>query len=401
MRSLQYLYEMSRQIVHMDLDSFFVSVERKLNPDLIGKPVLVGGSSDRGVVASCSYEARAFGIRSAMPMRQARTLCPHAIIVKGNHDQYSKYSHDVTDIIRENTPVYEKTSIDEFYIDLSGTDKYFGAYKLATDLRQKIIKETGLPISFALSTSKTVAKIGTGQAKPNGQINIPEGKEKEFLAPLSVRKIPMVGAKLHETLEALGIKTIGDLQNSTIETLQRQIGEYGIVLWNKAQGIDSSAVEPYSERKSISTECTFEKDTTDILHMKRVLVSMTEKLAYQLRDEEKLTACATVKIRYSDFSTFSAQMKIPYSALDISLIPKVKELFDKLYKKGSFVRLIGVRFSHLIQGTYQFDLFNDMTEQIHLHEAMDKLRNKFGEGAIMRATGLGLNKRDTNFFGKE
>src|ERR1041385_5904210 len=182
----------NRAIVHMDLDSFFVSVERKLDPSLIGKPVLVGGSSDRGVVASCSYEARKFGVHSAMPMKVAKRLCPQAIVVRGSHEQYSKYSSEVTDIIRESVPAYEKTSIDEFYIDLSGTDRFFGCYRLATELRRRIIRETGLPISFALSSNKTVSKIGTGEAKPNGQIEIPHGSERSFLAPLSVQKIPMV-----------------------------------------------------------------------------------------------------------------------------------------------------------------------------------------------------------------
>jgi len=389
---------MNRNVVHMDLDSFFVSVERKLNPRLIGKPVLVGGSSDRGVVASCSYEARTFGIHSAMPMKMARQLCPDAIIVKGDHEQYSQHSHEVTEIIKEHVPLYEKTSIDEFYIDLTGMDKFFGCYKLATELRQKIMKETALPISFALSANKTVSKIGTGQAKPNGQMQIPLGDEKEFLAPLSIKKIPMVGDKTYQLLRSMGVEKVKTVQDMPVQLLQQVLGENGIVLWKKANGIDTSPVEPYNERKSISTECTFEKDTIDVAHLKRVLISMTEKLAFQLRDEEKLTSCVTVKIRYSDFNTYTMQTRIPYTALDTTLIEKVKELFEKLYQKRMLIRLIGVRFSHLIQGTYQFDLFNDMTEQIQLYQAMDKLRNRFGESAVMRAAGLGLNARETNLF---
>lgn len=382
----------------MDLDSFFVSVERRNNPKLIGKPVLVGGSSDRGVVASCSYEARTFGIHSAMPMKLARQLCPDAIIVKGDHDQYSKYSHEVTDIIKESVPLYEKTSIDEFYIDLTGMDKFFGCYKLATELRQKITKETHLPISFALAANKTVSKIGTGQAKPNGQMKVDFGTEKNFLAPLSIRKIPMVGDKTYQLLRSMGVEKIKTVQEMPVQMMQQVLGESGTVIWKKANGIDTSPVKPYSERKSISTECTFEKDTIDVAHLKRVLISMTEKLSFQLRDEEKLTSCVTVKIRYSDFNTYTMQTRVPYTAIDTTLIEKVKELFEKLYQKRMLIRLIGIRFSHLIQGTYQFDLFNDMTEQIQLYQAMDKLRNRFGESAVMRAAGLDLKQRETSFF---
>jgi DNA polymerase-4 len=390
---------MDRQVMHMDLDSFFVSVERRNNPKLNGVPVLVGGTSDRGVVASCSYEARQFGIHSAMPMRMARQLCPHAVVVKGDHEQYSKYSHEVTEIIRQNVPVYEKSSIDEFYIDLTGMDKFFGCYKLAKEIREKIIKETWLPISFALSANKTVSKIGTGEAKPNGFREIPNGTEKGFLAPLSIKKIPMVGDKTYQLLRGMGIEKVKTIQDMPMQVMQKVLGENGISLWKRANGIDNSPVEPYNERKSMSTECTFEKDTIDVAHLKRVLISMTEKLGFQLRSEEKLTACLTVKIRYSDFNTYTMQARIPYTALDNVLIEKVKELFDKLFQKRMLIRLIGVKFSHMIQGSYQFDLFNEnMTEQVQLYQVMDKLRRRFGEEAVMRAAGLGLDKRDANLF---
>lgn len=384
----------------MDLDTFFVSVERKINPKLIGKPVLVGGTGDRGVVASCSYEARAFGVHSAMPMKTARMLCPEAIVVRGDHEAYSKHSHEITDIIKENVPLYEKTSIDEFYIDLTGMDRFFGCYKLASELRHKIIKESGLPISFAMSANKTVSKIGTDQAKPNGQIEIPFGDEKSFLAPLSVKKIPMVGDKTYHLLRGMGIEKIKTVQEMPIELMQQVLGENGISIWKKANGIDTSPVEPYSERKSISTECTFDRDTIDVDYLKRMLISMTEKLCYQLRNEQKLTSCVTVKVRYSDFNTYSMQARIAYTALDNSLIEKVKELFNKLYQKRMLVRLIGVRFSHLIQGTYQFDLFDDKTEQIQLYQAMDKMRKRFGVKAVLSAAGLGIKQHDFNPFKK-
>jgi DNA polymerase-4 len=277
-------------------------------------------------------------------------------------------------------------------------DKYFGCYKMATELRQRIIKESNLPISFALSQNKTVSKVGTGEAKPNGQKLIPLGTEKEFLAPLSVKKIPMVGDKTYLQLRNLGIEKIKTLQEMPVKALQQVLGDNGISIWKKANGIDNSPIEPYNERKSLSTECTFEKDTIDMQHMNSVLVSMTEKLAYQLRSEEKLTACVTVKIRYSDFNTYTMQARIPYTAIDGILIEKVKELFNKLFQKRMLIRLIGVRFSHLIQGTYQFDLFNDTTEQMQLYAAMDKLRQRFGDKAVMRAVGLGLKKRNPNLF---
>lgn len=377
---------MQRNITHIDLDSFFVSVERLINPKLIGYPVLVGGSSDRGVVASCSYEARAYGIHSAMPMRMARQLCPEAILVKGDHEQYSKYSNIITEIIKEDVPLYEKTSIDEFYIDYTGMDKFFGCYKMATELRQRIMRETNLPISFAMSSNKTVSKVGTGEAKPNGQKEIPFGAEKTFLAPLSIRKIPMVGEKTYQILRGMGVQKIQTLQEMPCELVQQVLGDNGASIWRKANGIDNSPIIPYTERKSISTERTFDKDTIDVQMLKGLLIGMTEKLGFQLRDEGKLTACITVKIRYSDFNTYTMQAKIPYTSLDHVLIEKVKELFDKLYQKRMLIRLIGVRFSHLVHGTYQYNLFEDTAEKIKLYEAMDGIRKRFGKDLMGRAT---------------
>lgn len=385
---------MQRTIAHMDLDTFFVSVERKNQPQLIGKPVLVGGTSDRGVVASCSYEARSYGIHSGMSMKLARQLCPEAMIVRGDHEQYSYYSNIITDIIRERVPLYEKTSIDEFYIDLTGMDRFFGCFKYATELRSTIMKETALPISLAMSSNKTVAKIGTGQAKPNGQLEIAVGNEKEFLAPLSIRKIPMVGEKTYSLLRNMGVEKIKTIQEMPLELMQRVLGENGAAIWRKANGIDHSPLVPYSENKSISTETTFDKDTIDVHYLQQVLINMTESLAYQLRTKKKLTACVTIKIRYSDFNTYTMQCKIPYTAMDHVLIDKVKTLFHKLFQKRLLIRLIGIRFSHLVQGSYQFDLFDDMTEKVMLYSAMDKLRDRFGENIIQRAAIVGMKKRE-------
>lgn len=380
--------EAQTSIAHMDLDTFFVSVERKIDSRLNNKPVLIGGTSDRGVVASCSYEARAFGIHSAMPMKIARQLCPEAIIIKGNAGIYSEHSQLVTEIIKETTPLFEKSSIDEFYIDMSGMDKFFGCFEYAKELRQKIIRETGLPISFGLSKNKTVSKIATGEAKPSNQLFINYGDEKDFLAPLSVKKIPMVGEKTFKMLCDLGVKKISTLQQMPLELMLSSFGKNGVAMWNKANALDNSPVIPYSERKSISTERTFDKDTTDVVKLKSILVAMTENLAFQLRRGKKLTSCVTVKIRYSDFSTHTKQFKIPYTSADHILVPKIKELFDTLYNKRLLIRLIGIKYSDLVNGGYQINLFDDTVEKINLYEAMDYLRERYGDRTVLSAEGM-------------
>jgi DNA polymerase-4 len=378
----------NRTIVHMDLDTFFVSCERLLDSRLIGKPVLIGGTSDRGVVASCSYEARKFGIHSAMPMRMAKLLCPEAIVLRGNSGIYSNFSRNVTDVIKDSVPLYEKTSIDEFYIDLTGMDKFFGCHKLASELRQRIIKETGLPISFGLSVNKTVSKIATGEAKPNNQIQIFKGTEKPFLAPLSIRKIPMVGEVTYKSLCDLGIKRIQTVQEMPMGLMYKVLGKNGLIIWEKANGIDNSPVIQYHERKSISTERTFNKDTTDVVKLRGIIIAMAENLAYQLRRGNKLTACVTFKIRYSDFQTYTQQQHIPYSAMDHNLIPVVLELFQKLYNRRLLVRLIGVKFSHLVEGGHQINLFEDNEKQLHLSQAIDKMRERYGDRAVIAAAGI-------------
>ncbi|HET6227356.1 MAG TPA: DNA polymerase IV [Bacteroidia bacterium] len=389
---------MERTVVHMDLDSFFVSVSRLQNSALNGKPVLVGGSSDRGVVASCSYEARQFGIHSAMPMKLARRLCPEAIIIRGDYENYSKYSSLITDIIRDQVPVYEKSSIDEFYLDLSGMDKFFGCYKWATELRQKIQKESGLPISFGLSVNKTVSKVATGEAKPNGQMQIDFGNEKKFLSPLSVSKIPMVGEKTAHLLRSMGVEKIKTLQEMPVELLENVLGVNGITIWKKANGIDNTPVEPYSERKSISTEETYDADTTDMSKLTSTLVAMTEKLAFQMRMEGKLTSCIAVKIRYSNFDTHTKESRIAYTSCDHTLIQKVKELFEKVYERRMLIRLVGVRFSHLVGGAYQINMFEDSEHMIRLYQAMDRMRKKHGDDKIQRAISSGYQLRQFNPF---
>ena len=378
-----------KSILHLDLDSFFVSCERLLDSSLNNRPVLIGGTSNRGVVASCSYEARSFGIHSAMPMRMARQLCPEAVVIRGNSSTYSKYSDVVTDIIKDTSPMFEKSSIDEFYVDTTGMDRFYGTYVWAKELRERIIKESGLPISFGLSTGKTTAKIGTNEAKPNNHIQVPCGEEKAFMAQLDIRKMPMVGEKTTQKLNLMGIQKIKTVQDMPCELMERVLGKNGISLWKKAQGIDNSPIITYHERKSISIERTFEKDTTDVVKLKSIITAMAENLAYQLRNGTKLTGCVTVKIRYSDFTTVTRQLHIPYTSVDHKLIDIVQELFKILYARRMLIRLIGVRYSKLVGGGYQINLFEDNEEMVRLYQAMDAMRNKYGQDAVKRAVGMG------------
>ncbi len=377
-----------RNIVHFDLDTFFVSVERLINSSLISKPVIIGGTSDRGVVASCSYETRLFGVSSGMPMKLAKNLCNDAIIIRGDMEQYSKYSNLVTEIIAEDAPLYEKASIDEHYIDITGMDRFFGCYKWTKELRKKIIDNTGLPISFGLSLNKTVSKIATGEAKPNGALFIEKDNIKPFMYPLSIKKIPMIGNKTYQLLRSMGISNIKTLCLIPMEMMERVMGKNGIIIWKKANGIDSTPVISYHERKSISTEKTFETDTIDINNLKNILVSMVEKIAFQLRKQQKLTSCITVKIRYSNFDTYTKQKRLPYTSFDHILLKEAVELFDKLYQRRILIRLIGVRFSHLVTGTQQLNMFDDTPEMVDLYQAMDKIRLQFGENAVKRAVGV-------------
>lgn len=388
---------MKRTILHLDLDTFFVSCERLLDSRLKGLPILVGGTGDRGVVSAASYETRVFGVHSGMPMKMARQLCPEAIIIRGNAGTYTKFSKMVTEILQEKVPVLEKASVDEFYADLSGMDQFFGCYKYASELRKRVIKETGLPISFGLSINKTVSKVATNEAKPNNQIKIDEGLEKPFLAPLSIKKIPMVGDKTFQKFCNLGIKRVKTLQEMPLVMVENVFGQNGRVIWNKANGIDNSPIVQYHERKSISNERTFGKDTTDIQKLKTSIAAMSDNLAYLLRKGNKLTSCITVKVRYSDFNTYTKQMKIPYTAADHILTPKVMEIFDRLYDKRLLVRLVGVRFSHLAGGNYQINLFDDTVKTANLYQAMDVLRNRFGARSVIRANTFGARTIGDNF----
>ncbi len=371
----------------MDLDTFFVSVERLKNSRLKDMPVIIGGMSDRGVVAGCSYEARRYGVSSAMPMKMARSLCPDAVFIRGDMEAYSNYSRTVTDIIAEKAPAYEKASVDEHYIDMTGMERFHSTVKWASELRGRIIKETGLPISLGLSVNKTVSKIAAGQAKPNGEKQVEAGLVNPFLDPLSIRRIPMLGPKSYRLLRSMGIAKIYTLRQVPAEMMSGVMGKNGMDIWKKANGIDHSPVISYSEQKSISTETTFDKDTTDLHRLNQVLASMVEKIAWQMRRQEKLTSCISVKIRYSNFDTHSLQKRIPYTSFDHVLIEAAKELFAKLYSRRMLIRLVGVRFSHLVRGSQQLNMFEDTPSMVNLYLAMDSLRRRFGQNAVKRACG--------------
>jgi DNA polymerase-4 len=379
-----------KQIIHIDQDAFFVSVELLKNSSLVGKPVIIGGTSDRGVVASCSYEARKFGIHSAMPSRMAKQLCPHAIFIRGNMEEYSKYSHIVTDILQEKVPLLEKASIDEHYIDMTGMDRFYGCMKFAHELRLHVMKETGLPLSFGLSVNKTVSKIATNECKPNGERQVPLNEVQPFLNPLSIKKIPGLGQATYVKLSEMGVRLIYTLSQIPQEQIFKVLGNNGIGLWQKAQGIDNSPVVPYREQKSIGTQSTFETDSIDTQTIKQLITSMVGDLCFQLRAQRKLTACITVTIRYSNFETHTQQNKIAYTSLDSLLISRAKELFDKLYNRRMLLRLVGVKFSQLVSGHEQISLYSASEEQYKLYQAMDRIKNRFGEKAVKLASTVNI-----------
>jgi len=340
------------------------------------------------VVAACSYEARKYGIHSAMPMKTAMRLCPHATVVGGSRSDYSKFSRWVTEIIAAKAPLFERASIDEFYLDLTGMDTYFEPYQWVIGLRQEIIDKTKLPISFGLASNKMVAKIATDEAKPNGYLWIPYGSEKEFLAPLKVGKIPGVGIQTCQALLEMGIETIKDLGEYPVAFLEKRLGKYGFDLHNKANGIHNGEVIAYHESKSISTESTFDENKTDMDFLMKEVVRMTEKIAHELRKENKTAGCIAVKIRYPDFETTSRQTTIPFTFYDDELILKAKELFHKLYRKGQPVRLLGVRLSELTDEAIQTNLFENVEKKNGIYKAIDDVKERFGKFIITKGGGI-------------
>lgn len=368
------------------MDNFFVSIEQLRNSTLKGKPVLVGGSNERGIVAACSEEARQFGIHTAMPMRVAQRLCKYATIIKADFEAYSQFSKVVTEVLKSEVPLMEKSGIDEFYIDLTGMDKFFGCKKFTHELIRKVYTECGLNSSFGLASNKLVSKVAAGEDKPRGQLEIPFGFEKPFLNPLSITKIPGVGEQTAFKLMKMGVETIQVLSEVPAEILCTVLGKLGNELWRRANGIDESPVVPYKEEKSISKEHLFQKDTIDMQLLTAELVRMTESLGFELRTQKRLTGCVVLKLRYSDGDTHTLQRSIAYCNQDQQLIVIARELFQQLFTRRVLVRMIGVRFTHLIPGVYQIDLFSDNHETIKLYQQIDSIKKRFGEGSLGRAT---------------
>ena len=371
-------------IAHFDLDAFFVSVERILDPSLVGKPLIIGGTKERGVVSTCSYEARKFGVHSAMPMSRASALCPHAIFMQGSRGQYSKFSDWVTDIIAAKAPLYEKASIDEFYIDLTGMDRFFDPLKWTIDLRNEIVETTQLPISFGLASNRMVAKIATNTAKPNGYLQVVPGKEKDFLAPLPVESIPGVGEHTLKKMHELGIRSIQELSAYPVHLLELNFGTYGEVLARKAIGESGAEIYTSYDAKSVSTEHTFFENIDDVSFLEKELLRMTEKLGFELRRDQKSTKCIAVKIRYPDFETHTKQVSLAPTSFDDEIYSTAKQLFHQLYDVRKRIRLLGVRCSELTPTNMQTNLFENTVQKSSLYDAIDQVKNRFGKNALGR-----------------
>ncbi|MEL6558878.1 MAG: DNA polymerase IV [Bacteroidota bacterium] len=386
---------MDRQIVHMDMDAFYVSCTLLKMPQLKGKPLLIGGSSNRGVVTSASYEARQFGVRAAMPTRYAKQLCPDAIVLQGDFDLFSEYSDTVNKIIAEKAPLFERASIDEFYMDMSGMERFHGSHQFTSELVKKVYNETGLPMSFGLSINKTVAKMCTNFSKPNGRLQIQKAQVQPFLDPQSIKNIPSLGDKTFKLLRRMSIKIIETLRQLPMESMEELFGKSGINIWKKANGIDSTPVLPYNSKKSISTEKTFDQDTQNISELKSIIVAMIEKVAFQLREANYLCSTVSVRIRYSNRDTETMQCKVSFTSNDDLLISKAHMLFDKLYQRRMLIRLIGVKLSNFVYGSQQIDLFTNNEKMVNLYQAMDKLKIRYkNPRMVQRAVGLSLDEID-------
>jgi DNA polymerase IV len=373
-----------RFVLHLDMDAFFVEAACLQDSRLRDRPLIIGGHSERGVVASCCYKARSYGIHSAMPVHQARQRCPDARIIQGDMAYFSGLSRTVTGLISEQAPCVEKASIDEFYLDLSGMDRFFGCYRWAQELSERITRETGLPNSFGLSSGKTVAKVATNMSKPRGKMYVKHGEEKPFLAPLPVRSLPFAGPKTSLQLSHMGVQRIETLQKMPPELLVQTFGKQGLVLWQRANGVDNQPVIPYREQKSISAETTFESDTavTDRLHS--TLARLCQKLSYALRRKGQVCGSVTVKIRYSDFNTYSRQCKVSLTAADHDVRGTAERLFQALYTRRQRLRLIGVKLGDLQYGFHQPGLFDESSGAMRLYLAMDEIRNRFGEYSVSK-----------------
>ena len=381
---------MPRWIAHLDMDCFFVSVERLLAPSLIGKPVVVGGDPDgRGVVASASYEARRFGVRSAMASRRAKELCPGLIFAPGHHHLYGEYHDKVREILARFAPGVEAASIDEFYLDFSGCNLLHGAiFPLLRRIRDRISVELGLLSSAGLGANKLIAKIGSRLAKPAGVMWIPHGAEAQILAPLPARAIPGVGPVTGATLERLGVTRIGHLASIPAKVLEAALGAFGPELARKAHGESDSPVAEDGERKSVGHETTFEEDTADPVVLEATICHLVEKAAHRLRKTGMKAGGVTVKVRYSDFRTVTRSRGIAASDRDGELLAVARALMDGAVGRRVRVRLIGVSLERLRVGSEQLGLFTAARDArlAALFPAVDKVRAKYGFDALALAT---------------
>jgi DNA polymerase-4 len=387
-----------KTIFHVDMDAFFVSVEELYDPSLKGKAVVVGGQRDqRGVVSAASYEASRFGVHSALPLRTAATLCPHAIFLDGHPERYRDYSHRVHKVLGEFSPQVEMASVDEAYLDLSGTERLLGPpLEAAHKLHERMKQATGLNCSVGIASARMVAKVASDQAKPNGVLWVQPGLEANFLAPLDVRRIPGVGKVTEKRLQELGIRKVGDLARLEVEFLRRRFGQWGLALAGKARGADAGGwfdhvVGETEDAKSISHEHTFGEDTAEQAQIEATLSRLTEKVARRLREQGFHARTVHLKLRYSDFSTLTrAHTLASQTNLDQELIAASRALFRQAWRRGAKVRLIGIGTSDFEATEGQMDLLsgekNERTRRAL--EAADSLRDRYGEKAVTLASGL-------------
>jgi DNA polymerase-4 len=387
-----------RTIFHVDMDAFFVSVEELFDPSLKGKAVVVGGQRDeRGVVSAASYEARKFGVHSAMPLRTAANLCPHAIFVNGHPERYREYSGKAFDVLQKFTPKVEMASIDEAYLDMTGTERLLGPpLKSAHALHQFMKSETKLNCSIGIGTSRLIAKVCSDQAKPNGVLWIVPGQEASFLAPLSVRKIPGVGKVMEQKLNEIGIKKVGDLAKLDDTFLRERFGEWGMALAGKSRGLDAGGyfdreVAEEEGPKSVSHEHTFNNDTRDQEKLEAMLARLSEMVCRRLREQELHTRTLQIKLRYSDFSTITRAHSLDQpTQLDTVVAEIARRLFRENWDRTRTVRLLGVQTSGFEDVPVQLDLLRQVQDD-KFSKALtvaDQMRDRFGENAVSLATGL-------------
>ncbi len=380
---------MGRKILHVDLDAFFCSVEALLQPELAGKPFVVGGRpGSRGVVASASYPARAFGVRSAMPTSQALRLCPHLIVVSGRHGTYGEYSHKVMALLRDSAPLVEPISIDEAFLDVSDDPR--SGQMVAEDLKAAILHSTGLTTSWGVAESKLVAKIATEVGKPDGLITVPPGKAAEFLAPLPVSMLWGVGPKTRAALDSLGVQTIGELAVLQRDRLAGSFGDRAGELIERARGIDDRPVVDEHQVKSVSSETTFDRDLDDRPALERVLRELSDEVGRRLRAEARAARTIRLKLRWSDFTTITRQVSLPEATdHDGEIFSVVQTLFRRVWRPGRPVRLLGVGGSELVTPARQLGLFEKQwQEDDRLLKAVDEIRARYGRDALRRAAQL-------------